>query len=380
MHFIEYAAFRKTKAFFSLEPGKAHFGLIITLLVIIVGTGLFSAIAPMDDIIKVAVVLRPQDSISIVRCVQEGELSQKMYNNGDFIHKGDLLFSLDATALKLEKETNEARLLQVTQDIKVFKTLLETMRTGTLPDVPKETEEYRRSAAYIFEKEYYEALIKDLAIKLKRESSKPDALRIIQNIQDAQTEYDKTILQYNSWFSVQSVQAIEQYKQLQTERRALEARVSSLERSIRNTVMIAPISGRLTEVRKLNIGDYILPSEEIIRIVPEDKSSLKAELSIDPAFIARVTVAKEVKIRFPGLPPSRYGQLLSRISLVPPDYTIGDSGTPVFIVEAEIEEPWLISRQGEKTDLLPGMTAEGRIITERSTILRMVLRKLDFLL
>ena len=147
---------------------------------------------------------------------------------------------------------------------------------------------------------------------------------------------------------------------------------------MKNSMIYAPISGRITESLKLNIGDYILAGEEILKIVPESSSTLKAYLYIDPAYIARVKVGNPVKIKFPGLPPSRYGQLETQVSLVPPDVDIS-MGSPIFIAEAPILKDCLISTDGQVAKLIPGITAEARIITEKSTMIKMILRKLDFI-
>jgi len=47
-------------------------GFLITLFLVCVGVIVFACFAPMDDIIKVSVVLRPRDTISSVRCEQSG--------------------------------------------------------------------------------------------------------------------------------------------------------------------------------------------------------------------------------------------------------------------------------------------------------------------
>ena len=54
-------------------------------------------------------------------------------------------------------------------------------------------------------------------------------------------------------------------------------------------------------------------------------------------------------------------------------------GSPIFIAEAPISEDYLISTDGQVAKLIPGITAEARIITEKSTIMKMILRKLDFI-
>ena len=67
----------------------------------------------------------------------------------------------------------------------------------------------------------------------------------------------------------------------------------------------------------------------------------------------------------------------TNINLLPPDVTY-ISGSAVFIAEAEIENPYLVTKNNQTAKLLPGITAEGRVITDRSTVMQMVLRKLDF--
>lgn len=135
----------------------------------------------------------------------------------------------------------------------------------------------------------------------------------------------------------------------------------------------------LQKQKKVNQGDYILAGEEIIKIVPEDNQALIAELYVDPSYVARIKVGNGVKIKFPGLPPSRYGQIETEVSLVPPDVSLSPEGQPIFIVEAKIKDPYLKTKTGQTARLIPGITAEGRIITERSTVMQMVLRKLDFM-
>lgn len=379
MHFIDYSEFKKTTTFFALLPCRANFWFIITVCAVCVTTIVFAYFAPMDDIVKTSVILRPQEAVSSVRCVHEGELQQKLYTNGQYILEGELLFNLDTSSLNLELESSRIRLAQIITDIQIFSILLQTIKTGILPAEVNDTEEYKRSASYVYDQNYYQTLIADLSIKLERELNKPKSLLILETIQDLRSEYDKTVLQYNSWKNARMIETLERLKALIFEKNTTDSRISELERVIKNATLYAPISGWITEVKKLNVGDYIFPGEEIIRIVPDKSASLKAEIIIDPAYIARVSIGDEVKIRFSGLPPSQYGQLLTNITLIPPDCSMTELGLPMFIAEAEIHEPWLISKKGEKIELLSGITAEGRIITEKSTIMCMVLRKLDFL-
>ena len=69
----------------------------------------------------------------------------------------------------------------------------------------------------------------------------------------------------------------------------------------------------------------------------------------------------------------------TEVSIVPPDVTVMSTGQPAFVVEAVIENPYLSTKRGQTARLLPGISAEARIVTDRSTAMQMVLRKLDFI-
>jgi len=362
-----------------LQPCRAVYGFIITIFFSCAALLVWASFAPMDDVVKVQVVLRPVEAVSSVRCVSGGEVTEKLYVNGGQVQEGDLLFTLDTAAEERELTAERAQLAKLKDDIQTAETLLETVRTEKFPVLPVQSDAYVRSAAYLYEKKRYETVIADVKTKLEREQNKPASLAVPQNVQDMQAQYEQTVFQYRTWKNTQLTQTLETYRQLQTDRSSTESLIAELERVVKNSVMYAPISGRITEVKKMNCGDYVMTGEEVLRIVPEGSSALKAELYVDPSYIARVAVGNPVKIRFPGLPPSRYGQIETTVSLIPPDCTLLSAGSPVFVAEAPVPEPYLVSKNGKRAQLLPGIAAEGRIITERSTALRMVLRKLDFI-
>ncbi len=362
-----------------LQPCRATYVFILTMFVTCAALLVWASVAPMDDVVKVSVVLRPVESVSSVRCVSGGEMTEKRYVNDGQVREGDLLFTLDTSAAEKELAAERARFAKLGGDMQTAETLLETIRTETFPALSVQSDAYVRSSAYLYEKKRYETVIADVKTKLEREKNKPASLAVPQNVQDMQAQYEQNVLLYSTWKNTQLTQTLETYRQLQTDRNSAESRISELERVIKNSTMYAPISGRITEVKKMNCGDYVMSGEEVLRIVPGGNSALKAELYVDPSYIARVAVGNPVKIRFPGLPPSRYGQIETTVSLIPPDCTLLPTGSPVFAAEAAIPEPYLVSKDGRRARLLPGITAEGRVITERSTVMRMVLRKLDFI-
>lgn len=379
MYLKTFDELQKTSAFFMLKPAKAVYGFIITVCVSIVAVLIWASISPIDEVIRAEVLLRPTETVSSIKCVVSGELAEKNFKNDDFVQAGELLFSLDTAVYETElaayKKEREKNLNEIFEN----QILLETMETEKKPAANTTSDAVIKSLAYITEFKRYQNLIEEAKIKLEREENAPPALKIPQNIEDLKLQLTRQELSFEAWKNSQKIQALEQKKQLQAANSSVESRISELERAVKNSTIYAPISGRVSEVKKVNVGDYILSGEEIARIIPQNSESLKAELYINPSHIARVKVGNPVKIKFPGLPPSRYGMTETEISLVPPDVSLNNSGQPVFIAEAVIHEPELKTKHAQTAMLIPGMTAEARIITDRSTVLQMILRKLDFM-
>ena len=379
MYLKTFEDMKKTSAFFMLKPVNAVYGFIVTVCLAIAAVIVWASVAPMDDVVKASVLLRPSQAVSSIKCVTSGELAVKNFENDDIVQEGDLLFSLDTTALKTELDSYRLAQKKNLDNLHVYKMLASTISSSKLEVEEDDTDAYLKSKSYLLEKSRYETILEDARVKYKREKEAPAALRVPQTIVDLENQYTQTKLSYETWLSNQSIQTNEKLSALETERKSIESGISELERAIKNSTIYAPISGRISEVTKRNSGDYILSGEEVLRIVPQENEALKADIYVDPSYVARVKVGNPVKIKFPGLAPSRYGMVETKVSLVPPDVTLTPTGEAAFVVEAVIDNPYLHTKQGQTARLLPGITAEGRIVTERSTAMQMVLRKLDFI-
>lgn len=378
MYLKTFEDMEKTSVFFLLKPVNSVYGFIITICVSIITFIIWALFAQMDDVIKANVLLRPSSAVSTVKCVTSGQVYLKNFENDDLVQEGDFLFALDTTANMLELETYKEELKKNANDIYVNSVLSDTIKNGVLPDILKNSDAYVKANIYLTEYNRYETSISDIENKLEREKNKPDSMIVPQNIVDLENQLNQNILLFENWKNSQKMNTIETKKTLQTQKNTIESHISELERFIKNSTIYAPISGRIAENTKINIGDYILAGEEILRIVPQNDKNIKADIYVDPSYIARVKIGNPVKIKFPGLPPSRYGMIETNVSIIPPDVNY-NNGVPIFIVEADINTPYLSTKNGQTAHLIPGITAEGRIVTDRSTVMQMVLRKLDFI-
>lgn len=379
MYLKTFDEMKKTSVFFMLKPVNAIYGFIVTVCVAILAVIIWAVFAPMDDVVKGTVLLRPSQAVSSIKCVTSGELYSKNFENDDVVQAGDLLFSLDTSALIRELESYKAAQKKNEEDTVIYTTLLQTIKSGRITGVEKGSDAFLKSNSYLLEKSRYEAMQEEAESKYVIERDAPSALRVPQTVKELENQFRQSKLTYETWLSNQNIQTNEKVASLKIERNNIETRLSELERAIKNSTIYAPISGRISEVTKRNKGDYILAGEEVLKIVPQDGDSLRADVYVDSSYIARVKVGDPIRIKFPGLAPSRYGMVETEVSLVPPDVTLSQSGQAFFVVEAVIDNPYLSTKQGQIAKLLPGISAEARIVTDRSTALQMVLRKLDFI-
>jgi multidrug resistance efflux pump len=382
MRFADMSEFHKGYQFFMLRPSRGVSVFIITLAGMVVAAIIWACSMKMDDVVKTTALLRPARSISIIKAISGGEALEKNYVHNGYVSEGDLLLRLDVSADALELDNSKKLMERLENNIAIYDALTETIRRGANAAAIKKMnneEASIRSETYLIEHRRQQGQIEEMRIKLDRERSKPGTLALAQRIEDVTLELELAELQAASWKNTRMIESMDALKSLLQNRENLERRISDLERNIRNATIRAPISGRINEYRQLNRGDTVLPGEEIIAIVPDDESSLKAELYVDPAYIAQVKTGQKATLRFPGLPPSKFGKIEAEVNLIPPDFTQGSGTSPVFIVEALIRTPWLVSSSGEKIYLRPGIAAAGRIIVSQDTVMRMVLKKLDFI-
>jgi multidrug resistance efflux pump len=379
MYFADITEFQHGYKFFMLRPSRVGFSFIITVAAILAATFIWALIAKMDDVVKTTVLLRPADTISTIKTLAGGEVQRKNYTHNEFVGEGALLLQLDISSDVLELKNSRELMVRITKNIFVYNSLLATIRSNKNLVSKKDEEAYIHSERYILEYRRQLAQIEDLRIKLEREQNLPETLLVKQRIDDNLRELERSELQFELWKNSQIIDVTTALKDFTYNRETLERRISDLERNIRNATIYAPIAGRINEHRKLNIGDNVVPGEEIVAIIPDGSTELVAELYVEPAYIARVKTGQKATLRFPGLPPSKYGKIEAEIFLIPADFTAGPESTPVFIVQAKITEPWLVSPEGERVDLRAGIGAVGRIIIDQDTVLRMVLKKLDFI-
>lgn len=368
-----------SRLFFESRPSGGYPIYIFSITALMITCFIWASIAQVDETLKAPASIRPMGSISSIRSLAAGEIVGKYYVNDMTVEEGDVLWVVDSESLAIQLENLKLNLQNNQKEMSNYQLLSKSIQSGENLASSRNPDASVLINSYFSELKSQEDRLFMLKNHLEQERRKPENLRVQKTIDDLESEVGQLQSSMDSWISNQEYQAISRFESLQTTARSQESEIANVQKQIEYSTVIAPISGRIVEIKKINLGDTILSGEEMVRIVPQDDRCVKVEIYVNPASIARIHSGQKVKLRFPGLPVAEYGQMEASINLIPSDVAILGDSQQVFIVEAEIPDPVLYSMRGEQVVLHPGMTAEARIVLKQKTVLRMILNKLDFL-
>ena len=367
----------QTHDFFDTKVSKSIPVLIATVISLLVIFITWACLAKLDDVVKANAMLRPIDNISELRCLVNGEIAYKNYIQNQKVRQGELLLSVDCTSEKQELDSTNKQIARAESELNSCNAFLKFIQDGI---TPANVDDFLRNKINSYEAEYkkQELQIQDIQNKYNLEKSMPETIKLQQKIYELENQLEQLEYVFSNWKNTQLIQTKELINTYEDSIQNMKLRCTVLERNIKNASLYSPIDGIVNEITTLNVGDYVLGGSEILRVIPSENERLKAEIVLDASRIARIKKGQIVKLRFPGLPPSKFGQLKGIITLIPADITV-NSSSPVFIVEAEIPETYLYANSGEKINLRAGLSAEARIIIANDSVMNMILRKLDFM-
>jgi HlyD family type I secretion membrane fusion protein len=142
----------------------------------------------------------------------------------------------------------------------------------------------------------------------------------------------------------------------------------------RRTMIIAPVSGIVMDLRARNTGGVIGAGEPILDIVPDDET-LVIEARVKPTDIESVRNGLPAQVRLTAFKQWTTPTLTGEVKHVAADsLTDQHTGAPYYVAHVAIERSEL-ERAGE-LELRPGMPADVMIVTGRRTALDYLLSPL----
>ena len=142
--------------------------------------------------------------------------------------------------------------------------------------------------------------------------------------------------------------------------------------------MKAQMTGVINSNVELVEGDYLSSGIQVLSILPKDSGMYKAYIYVNNQDIGKLEVGMGVKFNVYAYPNTDYGYLTGEITKISEDLKVdSSSSTSYYLVEAALDSVEMIDDHGNSAQLKSGMACNAKIITERESILKFVLDKLN---
>jgi HlyD family type I secretion membrane fusion protein len=140
------------------------------------------------------------------------------------------------------------------------------------------------------------------------------------------------------------------------------------------TVVRAERAGTVSELYVRNPGEYVSESTMLCTVVPGD-CPLYMDITVLNRDIGFIETGMEIKYKFAAFPYTDYGLLRGEVTAISPSAVENHASGFVYRVKGSLEpDSFLID--GKVHPVMPGMTATAEIVTERRSILSLLMRKM----
>lgn len=156
----------------------------------------------------------------------------------------------------------------------------------------------------------------------------------------------------------------------------IDAQIKQLETQVKQGDVRA--SRVVNETTNVIRGDVVSAGTSLATIIPDDESRYKVQLYVSNADIGNVEIGDEVKYNLAAFPSSQYGTIEGRVTYISKDVlTRNGSYSGYYLVEATIDSKDLKDKDGNLGKLAAGMETEAKIVTQKKSIIRYLLEKIN---
>ncbi|MCF0124333.1 MAG: HlyD family efflux transporter periplasmic adaptor subunit, partial [Treponema sp.] len=182
---------------------------------------------------------------------------------------------------------------------------------------------------------------------------------------------------FESWLETQKIQLRENIAANNEKLQNCQIEIMKIEQIISQSQVYSPVSGYISEIKKIQVGDFLYDGTEILNIVP-DIDSLNCVAYVPASKISKITIGQEVIVQIDDLPWTKYGKLIGTVGLIPPDaiQSTDISYEKNFPVIVNLSQNFLQDRKKKKVYLHVGTSTKVKIKVSQNTIFEKFLQSL----
>lgn len=412
-----------------IETPAAPFGaVVIWLTTILLALALAWAYLGQIDIVAVGNGRVSNDgSVKIVQSASYGVVKRITAQEGQRVHKGDMLVELDKTTAEKELATTaqslniaraerdilrrlamgngaddiinsagvsdeaKAVLREFTASQLALASAKEQALKGSIASHQRQLQFNQQTKAQL---EGEAQKLKDRQVKVKQKLESANAIERIR-LQNELDTLEQRITTANSAATSQGQQVLQSQltlAQAQSQSQvslaetnssisgqviAREQRIAELEnnlakakRTLEQTTITAPVDGTILALNTRTIGGVVNVAERIAQIVP-DNDLLYVDVTLDNQDVGFVRVGQRVVIKVATYPFQRYGYLEGTVENISPDAIQDEKKGLVY--KAKVKLSGVNSSKKNRLKLLPGMSVSAEITTGKRRIIEFFL-------
>lgn len=212
-------------------------------------------------------------------------------------------------------------------------------------------------------------------LRLKRDISdlKGEISSANANIPRARSDFEQAQKELNKVKSDLRNQDLEQLRDIEVRLAEAQGQMTEYGDRMNRTDLRSPVKGIVKDVKVKTVGGVIEPGEDVIEIVPyEDK--LLVEANINPKDVAFIHPGQKATVKVTAYDYAVYGSLEANLEGISADTSYDEQQQQWFY------RIWLrtddnhLEKAGEVLPIIPGMTAEVDILTNKRTVLQYILK------
>ena len=307
-------------------------------------------------------LIRPDKERILLQSSHSGKVIFHQLKNNGQINKGDTLMMINNLAITQKINTTRSLFIETKKFIEDIKLLSNQKRIANKLNSLKYKQEYN----------FYQQKLSELNTrfqKIKEDYNRSQKLfekGVIAKValNNSKLEYDLSLNAINQYKKQQHSSWQAALVNHQNQLKELENNQVELEETNNLSIVKAPVSGTLLNVKGIEKGSFISTGIQLAEISP--KSDLIVECYIDPIDIGLLKKEKKVIFQVSAFNYNQWGLDSGKITAIGNDVQMINN-TPMFKVLCSLDQNFLQLKNGFKGQLKKGMLVNARFeLTERS--------------
>ena len=353
---------------YAQNPPAFLFIILFTIFISCTVAFIWSFIAVKTYIVKCDGTIESY-SQNYIMSSYTGEIIESRVSEGDYVKKGDTLFTISSTELDLQAQQLKDMIMLNNTKIDKYEELIECIKNGENSFSDKEAEDL----AYYYQYETYIAQVNQKKLDVSSYLAYDYSDEQIENLIEANDAVIAEIY-YGTLKSI-SDEIIE----LKSEIASYEVQLSSINNGQKEYSVVASASGFVHMDTEYKTGMVVQAATVLGNIVEENKKYYVAAF-VNAVDMPLIHLDDNVEIELNGLTQTIYGTLSGKVSYIASKSTITDDGKSNFLVKIELDNQYLVSNKGNKVNISNGMSIEGRIQYDEMTYFEYILESLGVLI